>query len=70
MFRLVIPQLLLLKNLPLCCHGNLQVQKINAMDLYLYNSEEALFLCPEEEADFVCKAEKLAWIFHSTAYHF
>lgn len=23
------------------------------MDLYLYNSEEALFLLPEEEADFV-----------------
>lgn len=68
-FRLVFPQLLLLRNLPLCCHGNLQVQKINVMDLFLYNSEEALVLLPKEGADFVCKVEKLAWIFPSAAYH-
>lgn len=38
-FRLVIPQLLLLKNLPLCCHGDLQVQKMNVMDFFFF------FLC-------------------------
>lgn len=54
-FRLVIPQLLLLKNLPLCCHGDLQVQKMNVMDFFFFlmcNSEEA-FLLPREGTDFV-----------------